>query len=171
MGGWLQFGRGELGWGRRKGRRRRNRGRESRQSGYILAFTDENVSSVSPPVTVPRHCTEIPVWIPQLFRRQNRLKKIHVITPLQLFKNLYNPSAIRSVYADGIRSSVYTDRIADENGLLVYTDKIRDEIISVSKNYRWKNSVGNSVGFHWFSGSDELSIQGWEYIIIYGIND
>jgi len=61
MGGWLQFGRGELGWGRRKGRRRRNRGRESRQSGYILAFTDENVSSVSPPVTVPRHCTEIPV--------------------------------------------------------------------------------------------------------------
>jgi hypothetical protein len=26
-----------------------------------LAFTDENVSSVSPPVTMPRHCTEIPV--------------------------------------------------------------------------------------------------------------
>jgi hypothetical protein len=61
MGGWLQFGRGELGWGRRRGRRRRNRGRKSRHSGYILAFTDENVSSVSPPVTMPRHCTEIPV--------------------------------------------------------------------------------------------------------------
>ena len=65
MGSWLQFGRGELGWGRR----RRNRGRESRQSGYILSFTyritDGNVPSVypsvSPPVIVPRHCTEIPV--------------------------------------------------------------------------------------------------------------
>jgi len=35
-GGWLKFGRGELGWGRR----RRNRGGESRQSVDILAFTD-----------------------------------------------------------------------------------------------------------------------------------
>jgi hypothetical protein len=33
IGGWLQFGRGELGWGRRRGRRRRNRGRESRRVG------------------------------------------------------------------------------------------------------------------------------------------
>jgi len=56
---------GELGWGRRRGRRRRNRGRECRQSGYILAFTDGitdgHVPSVSPPVTVSRQCTEIPV--------------------------------------------------------------------------------------------------------------
>jgi hypothetical protein len=38
MGGWLQFGRGEVGWERRK---RRNRGRECRQmGGYIMAFTD-----------------------------------------------------------------------------------------------------------------------------------
>jgi len=35
-GGWLKFGRGELGWGRR----RRNRGGESRQNVDILAFTD-----------------------------------------------------------------------------------------------------------------------------------
>jgi hypothetical protein len=34
MGGWLQFGRGELGW-RRK---RRNRGRESRHSGHICFY-------------------------------------------------------------------------------------------------------------------------------------
>jgi len=55
MGGWLQFGRGEVGWGRR----RRNRGRECRQSGYILTFTDGIIdrhvpsvySSVLPPVT------------------------------------------------------------------------------------------------------------------------
>jgi hypothetical protein len=64
MGGWLQFGRGELGWGRR-----RNRGRESRQSGYILAFTDgitdrtfpSVIPSVLPPMNVPRHYTEIPI--------------------------------------------------------------------------------------------------------------
>jgi len=59
MGGWLKFGRGELGWGRR----RRNRRRESRQSGYILAFNDGIIDGhfplVSPPVTMPRHCTEI----------------------------------------------------------------------------------------------------------------
>jgi hypothetical protein len=42
---------------------------ESRQSGYIFTFadgiTDGHIPSVyllvSPPVTVPRHCTEIPV--------------------------------------------------------------------------------------------------------------
>jgi len=38
---------------------------ECRQSGYILTvtdgITDGHVPSVSPLVTVPRHCTEIPV--------------------------------------------------------------------------------------------------------------
>jgi len=65
MGGWLQFEMGKLGWERR----RINRGRESLQRGYILVFTDgitnKNFSSVipsvSPPVTVSRHYTEIPV--------------------------------------------------------------------------------------------------------------
>ena len=35
MGGWLQFGRGEVGWERRRRRRRRNRGRECRHRGYV----------------------------------------------------------------------------------------------------------------------------------------
>ena len=60
MGGWLQFGRRELGWGRR----RRNRG-ESWQSGYVLAFTDGitdgHVPSVILTVNGTRHYTEIPV--------------------------------------------------------------------------------------------------------------
>jgi len=68
MGGWLQFGRGEVGWGRRRERRKRNRGRECRQSGYILPFTDGIADrhfpsvypSVIPPVIVSRHCTKIP---------------------------------------------------------------------------------------------------------------
>jgi hypothetical protein len=39
MGGWLQFGRGEVRWERRRGRRKRNREREyCRQSGYIMAY-------------------------------------------------------------------------------------------------------------------------------------
>jgi hypothetical protein len=54
-----------VGWGRRS----RNRGRECRQSGYIMAFTDGITDrhfpsvypSVIPPVKVSRHCTEIPV--------------------------------------------------------------------------------------------------------------
>ena len=69
MGDWLQFGRGEVGWGRK----RRNRGRECWQSGYIMAFTDGIINetflsvcqSVIPPVKVPHHCTDIP----RLFRR------------------------------------------------------------------------------------------------------
>jgi len=65
MGGCLQFGKGEVGWGRR----RRNRGRECRQSGYILTFTDGSTDghvplvypSVIPLVIVSRHSTNIPV--------------------------------------------------------------------------------------------------------------
>ena len=64
MGDWLQFGRGQLGWGRR-----RNRGRECRQSGYIPAFTDGITDghvpsvypSVIPPIEVPHHRTAIAV--------------------------------------------------------------------------------------------------------------
>jgi len=65
VGGCLQFGRGELGWGKR----RRNRGGESRQSVDILAFTDGitdgHLLSVYPLVILivneSRHCMEIPV--------------------------------------------------------------------------------------------------------------
>lgn len=48
---------------------------------------------------------------------------------------------------DGIRPSIYTDCITNRNCLLIYTDRIKDEIISVGKNYRWNNFVNNSVGF------------------------
>jgi hypothetical protein len=63
MGGWLQFGRGELGWERKM----RNRGGENRQSVYILPFidgiTDGLLSSVYPSVHLtvkgPRHYMKI----------------------------------------------------------------------------------------------------------------
>jgi hypothetical protein len=68
LGGWLFAvwqGRGELGWGRRK----RNRGREGRQSGNILTFaegiTDRLILSVIPSEILTmnwsRHRREIPV--------------------------------------------------------------------------------------------------------------
>jgi len=66
MGGWLQFGRGAVGWERK----RRNRGRECLQvGGYIMVFSDgitdgfirSVIPSVIPSVTVPRHCTAISV--------------------------------------------------------------------------------------------------------------
>ena len=60
------------------------------------------------------------------------------------------------LYTDIIRPSVYTNRIANENGLLIYTDKIRDKIISIGKNYRRKNSINNSVGFRRYFGCDSL---------------
>jgi len=50
MGGWLQFRRGEVGWGRKRERRWRNRVKECRQSKYVPPlsdrFTDINFSSV-----------------------------------------------------------------------------------------------------------------------------
>ena len=63
MGVWLQFGRGEVGWERR---RRRNKGRECRQmGGYIMVFSDGItvglLPSVIPSEKVTGHCTAISV--------------------------------------------------------------------------------------------------------------
>jgi len=65
MGGWLQFGRGEVGW---KRKRRRNKG-FGRGGRYIMAFTDgiangmypSVIPSVIPLVKVSRHCRAISV--------------------------------------------------------------------------------------------------------------
>jgi len=40
--------------------------------------------------------------------------------------------------------------------MLVDTDRIRDGIIFVGKNYQRKKSVGNSVGFRRFSSSENF---------------
>jgi hypothetical protein len=58
MGVWLQFGRGEVGWERR---RRRNRERECRLIGHIMVFTDGITDGNNPSAKVPRHCTAISV--------------------------------------------------------------------------------------------------------------
>jgi len=66
---------------------------------------------------------------------------------------LYRLSAIRSVYTDGRISSIYTDRVGDG-------------IISIDKNYRWKNYVDNFVGFHQFSGSTSKALGGGSVSIV-----
>jgi len=54
MGGWLQFGRGEVGWERR---RRRNRGRECRQmGGYIMVFSDGITEGINSSVIPSVQC-------------------------------------------------------------------------------------------------------------------
>jgi len=94
-----------------------------------------------------------------------------------IFPNkLYRPSVIRSVYTDGIfRRYIPTISpmelcyryIPTTDGVMlsVYTDRIEDGIISISKNYRWKNFIGNSIGFRWFSGNNGLYIVDDDYKI------
>jgi hypothetical protein len=67
---------------------------------------------------------------------------------------LYTPSATPSVYTDRNIPSVYTNGFADGLISSVYTDRFWDRIISVGINYRRKDSVGNSVAFLRFSGSE-----------------
>jgi len=50
---------------------------------FTDGITDGHFSSVIPPMNVPRHFTDIPIWISRSFRWYKRLKKIHIITLLQ----------------------------------------------------------------------------------------
>jgi hypothetical protein len=112
MGGWLQFGRGEVGWGRKRGRRRRNRGRECRQSQYVPSFSDgftdgkllSVIPSVIPPEKNPHH---------------------HAVAT---FKKRFSPSAIPPVFSDRIISSANISGIP--NGIIPSL-KISDEKISL----------------------------------------
>ena len=154
MGGWLQFGRGEVGWGRRRGRRRRNRVLAERVYIDFYRWNHRRTRSVGIPVgeSTGDRATSLygdpglnPSVIPSV-KSSEKNPRHHTVAAFQ--KNYI----IRRWY--GIIPSVYTDRIADGYCLSVYTDRIGDGIISVGKNYRRKHSVGNSIGFHWFSGSD-----------------
>jgi len=160
MGGCLQFGKGEVGWGRR-GRRRRNRGRECRQSGYILTFTDGIMTDTFCWYTRrwfrwwQCHITEQISRFESLGHSVGKIiwKKSTSSHRCNFPKKLYSPSALRSVYTDERILSVYTDRIADGCSLSVYSKRCWDGIITIGKNYWRKNFIGNSVGFRWFSGS------------------
>jgi hypothetical protein len=150
-----------VGWGRRRGRRRRNRGRECQSMGIYWLLPMESPTE--------RVCQYTRWWVCRwqchVTVRRSRFESLgHPIGKIvwkkytsshrcNFPKKLYNPSGIRSVYTDELTLSVYTDRIADEYCLSVYTDRIGDGIIFVGKNYRRKNFIGNYVAFRRFFGS------------------
>jgi len=95
LGGGLVFCiRGEL----RLGRRRRNTGGESQQSGHLVTFTDgftdRIISSVIPlailTVNRARHCTKISLWIPRWFRRHVKRWIGHITVRICRFESFGN---------------------------------------------------------------------------------
>ena len=83
---------GELRWGRR----RRNRGGESRQSGHILTFADRFtdriisfvISSAILTINRARHYTEISLCIPRWFRRHVKRRIGHITVWICHFESL-----------------------------------------------------------------------------------
>jgi hypothetical protein len=110
MGGWLQFGRGEVGWGTKRGRRRRNRGRECRQSQYVPPFSDGFTDR------------KLPSVIPSIIPLEKNPRHHAVAT----FKKSFSPSAIPPVYTNGSSPSANTGGITDG---IISSLKISDEKI------------------------------------------
>jgi len=84
------------------------------------------------------------------------VKSSDITTPLHISRQTVYPVGETVGISDRIFSSVYTDRFIDGYKPSVYTDKFWDGIMFVGNYYRQKNSVGNSVGFLRFSGSESL---------------
>jgi hypothetical protein len=117
MGGWLQFGRGEVGWGRR----RRNRGREDERVSeeavctgvyrrnhrwkYSVGITVGDFAGVSD--TSLLGC---PGLNPSVFPSVNSSEKNPRHPAVAIFKKNFS----LPVYTDGIIPSVYTGGIADD---------------------------------------------------------
>ena len=133
------------------GRRRRNRGEEGRERGYILTFADRFTNRIIPSVilsAIPMvnracHCTEISDWIPRWFHRHFKWWISHVNVRSCRFESLgdsvgknhpQKPPRQRTTFflilnILSVISSVTTDRMCPS----VYTSGITDG----------KNSVGN----------------------------
>ena len=147
-GGVVVCSKGELEWGRK----RRNRGGEGWQSGYILTFADRFTNRIIPSVilsAIPMvnracHCTEISDWIPRWFHRHFKWWISHVNVRSCRFeslgdsvgkitrKNLHVSEPLFFFLILNISSvipSANTDRMCPS----VYTSGITDG----------KNSVGN----------------------------
>jgi len=83
-----------------------------------------------------------------------RLKKIHVIPPLQFPKKIFSPSVIPPVYTDGIifRRYIPAESPTDVFRRLIPID-FETELFPSVKIADGNNSVGNAVGVIRFSGS------------------
>jgi hypothetical protein len=108
-----------VGWERRRGRRRRNRGRECRQMGYVYNGFNRWNHWRKVPVgdSASESATSLygylglnPSIIPSVKSSENTPRH-HTVAS---FKTNYRPSAIRSVYTDEDISSVYSDRSPTE---------------------------------------------------------
>jgi len=126
---WLQFGRGEVGWERR---RRRNRGRECRQiGGYIMVFPMESPTD----------------YFHRWFHRRFRRWKCHITIRLSQFESLGN-SVGKIVWRHHAVAYFQTNGMPRRrNGRYIPIDFETELCPSV------KITVGNSVGFLRFSGS------------------
>jgi hypothetical protein len=160
MGGWLQFGRGEVGWGRR----RRNRGREEKRVSVEAVYTGvyrrhhRRKYSVGKPVgdftgVCDTSLLGCPGLNPSVFSLVNSSEKNPHHPAVAFSKKISHPSAMPLVYTDRIIPSVYTGGIVDDVFLSANSDMFFEGIISVGKFYRRNFSVCNSVGVIRFSGS------------------
>ena len=119
MGGWLQFRRGEVGWGRRRGRRRRNRwrGRESVGGASIYWIFQRNhrrnISVGDSAGVSDTFLFGCPGLNPSVFPSVNSSEKNPRHLAVAIFKKNFSPSAMPPVYTDAIIPSVYTGGIAD----------------------------------------------------------
>jgi len=142
MGGWLQFGRGDVGWERR---RRRNRGRECRQmGGYIMVFFDgitdngffwwnhQRIPSVDDSISdsIGDSATSLYGYLSLNPSVIPSIKSSNVTTSLHISRQNIYPSAKWLVYTDKIFPSVYTNRFADGSMSSVYSDRYWDGKIS-----------------------------------------
>ena len=116
MDGWLQFGRGEVGWGRR----RRNRGREEERVSVEAVYTGVYRRNHRQKYSVGNTVGDFagvsdtsllgcPGLNPSVFPSVNSSEKNPRHDVVATFKKSFSPS----VYTDGIIPSGYTDDIAD----------------------------------------------------------
>jgi len=141
MGGWLQFGREEVGWGRRR-RKQMKRGRESVGGASIYWIFQRNHrrqyfvgDSAGVSDTSLFGC---PGLNPSVFPSVNSSEKNPRHPAVAIFKKNFSPSAMPPVYTDGIIPSVYTSGIADGVFPSGNSNRFGDGIISVGNFCRRK---------------------------------
>ena len=171
-GGCLQFGRGELGWGRR---RRRNRGGEGQLSGDISKFadgiTDETILSVYPfvicwyseksHVTVRRSSFKsIGNCISKITHKNSNVSELLYFSKFYKFSlqfSRYIPTNCVHRYIPIELQTEFRPSVINTNRkmLSVYTDIMIDRIYAVCNDYRKNISVSKSVGFCRISSSEK----------------
>jgi hypothetical protein len=143
-----------LGWGRR----RRNRGGDSRQSCDILTFADGIIDglmmSVVPSAILTviwsHHYTEIPVWIPRWFRRWNRPQKLPRQRTASFLNSIYSVCNSVGIYRSHYSFSKYLPnykRNSIDRIILSVIPLVLGEFLVVKSLYRtwFQFSISNTL--------------------------